>query len=456
MMAVVMPVAKILRVLGILLVASLVAFLAGDFTDAQRVTLGIFLAAAGLWVTESIPPFATAIVVIVLQVFLLGRPGGPLALEEQGITTSYQVFLNPLASPTIILFFGGFVLAAAARKHGLDAMLAAVFLGPFRRSPAMLLLGVILVTAGLSMFMSNTATAAMMIAVLTPVILAIAPEDPFRKAMCLAIAFAANLGGIGTVIGSPPNAVAASFLGSIGRPVTFLDWMRFGLPFALVMLAVLWVALLVMFRPANNQVPTLKLARPKWTPPLVIVLLTFGFTVLLWVTEVIHGMPAPVAALFPVLIFTACGILDAGDLKRIDWDVLILIAGGLSLGVAVQLSGLSERLAGVFQLIGVSGLLLVFAVAGLTIVLSNFMSNTSAANIMIPLAAALPAFAPTTGAVIVAISASLAMSLPVSTPPNAIVHATRFVSSRDMIGVGTLISLVGLAILLGAAAWFKL
>jgi sodium-dependent dicarboxylate transporter 2/3/5 len=200
---------RTLKVMLILILSWIAYYLPIEgLTDASRICLMIFVGAAGLWVTEAIPPFATAIVVVVLNVYLLGQPGGPLDLGWQGVTDSYRIFINPIASPVLILFFGGFIMAIAASKHGLDLTLARAFIKPFGTRPSMVLLGVIVTTAIFSMFMSNTATTAMMFAIFAPLFSHFENRDAFKKALILAIPFSANIGGMGTIIGTPPNAIA--------------------------------------------------------------------------------------------------------------------------------------------------------------------------------------------------------------------------------------------------------
>jgi sodium-dependent dicarboxylate transporter 2/3/5 len=453
---------KSLRSVAIVLsVAAMAAAVPAVFSDtldwAQQITLGIFLFAAGLWVTEVIPPFATAVSVIILQVFLLGRPGGPLNLDEHGITTSYQIFINPVASPVIILFFGGFILAAAAGKSGLDRVVAGVFLRRVAKGPGWLLAGVMGVTAVFSMFMSNTATAVMMFAILAPMLASLHERDPFRKGLCLAVAFAANIGGMGTLIGSPPNAVAASVLASMGIPVSFLGWMLFGVPVMSAMLVILWCVLRYSF-PLQGAIPLVAPPRKgAISPSLIVVSTTFALTIGLWMTEPLHEMPAPVVALVPILVFTTTGLLTAEDLKKLDWDVLLLVAGGLSLGVSLQQSGLSEKIASTLHTGGLPPFLLLAGFMAGTSLLSNFMSNTSAANIMIPLAVAVSTLPPFLGAIVVAMSASLAMSLPISTPPNALAYGRGVLTTADLIRTGTLITIIGLAIVIaffwGISQW---
>ncbi|MEW6412111.1 MAG: DASS family sodium-coupled anion symporter [Candidatus Zixiibacteriota bacterium] len=424
-------------------------------TLGARICLMIFVGAAGLWVTEAIPPFATAIMVIVLSVYLLGTPGGPLGLEPSGVERSYQIFLNPIASPVLVLFFGGFILAVAATKHGLDVRLARAFVKPFGTHPKMVLLGVICITALFSMFMSNTATAAMMIAILTPLFKHFEGRDPFKKALVLAVPFAANIGGMGTLIGTPPNAVAASVLGQLGHPVSFLKWMVIAMPIVIIMLLVLWYLLIKIFKPRTDHFEMLFPENLKITWDLVIVVATFSVTVFLWLTEPLLKIPSAVVALLPIMVFTMFGIINREDLRKIEWHVLILVAGGLALGVAMKQSGLSDLIVGYikFMKLPPSGLLVTVAI--FAVFVSNFMSNTAAANLMIPIVTSLAVVSPGLGAVVVALACSLSMSLPISTPPNAIAFATQAIETKDMARYGTLVSAFGIVVMLGILYLFR-
>jgi sodium-dependent dicarboxylate transporter 2/3/5 len=413
-----------------------------------RTCLVIFVMAATLWVTELIPPYATAIMVIVLCVYLLGDPNAPLD-PERGVTATYRIFLNPIASPILVLFFGGFILALGATKHGFDVQLARAFVTPFGQRPAMVLLGVIFTTGLFSMFMSNTATTAMMIAMLNPFFLHLEERPNLRKMLVLAVPFAANIGGMGTVIGTPPNAVAASVLAGLGHPISFLRWMTFGVPLVAVLLFVLWRVLLLVFPPRKE---TLEITFPRQlvvTPGLAVVVTTFTVTILMWLSEPLHHIPTAVVAMLPIAAFTAFGIISRDDLKKLDWDVLILIAGGMTLGVAMRASGLSDALVQQIPFGQIPVILIVGVVALLTVLIANFMSHTSAANLLIPIVTSIGALSPILGALTVALAASLAMSLPISTPPNAIAFATRAVTTRDLVKYGTIVSVSGLLLVVG-------
>ncbi len=419
-----------------------------ELTEASRLCLMIFIGAAGLWITEAIPPFATGIMVIVLNVYLLGRPEGPLNFALTG-TDSYQVFLNPIASPVIVLFFGGFILAIAATKHGLDVRLAKAFIKPFGTHPRMVLLGIISTTALFSMFMSNTATTAMMIAILHPLFKHFKSRTPFKRALVLSVPFAANIGGIGTIIGTPPNAVAASILAGMGNSISFTKWMIIAVPFVILLELILWLILIAVFKPRKEHFEILFPDNLQLTWDLVVVVATFSLTILLWLTEPLHHIPSAVTALLPIMIFTMSGIIDRKDLKLIDWDVIILVAGGLTLGVSMSRSGLSEFLVSQMSFLPMTPLIIIGAFVVLSLVLSNFMSNTAAANLIIPIIVSFAMIDPRLGAIAVAFACSFAMSLPVSTPPNTIAFATREITTKEMAQYGTLMSMIGMLIILG-------
>ena len=440
---------RMLKVVIILILAWIAYYLPiPGLTEASRICLMIFVGAAGFWVTEAIPPFATAIVVVVLNIYLLGQPGGPLGLDESGLTDSYRIFLSPLASPVLVLFFGGFIMAMAANKHGLDLTLAKAFIKPFGTKPKMVLLGVILTTAIFSMFMSNTATTAMMFAIFTPLFSHFEDRDAFKKALILSIPFAANIGGMGTIIGTPPNAVAASVLNELGYSVSFIKWMVIGVPVVIIMLAILWFLLLKLFHPKEKKFEILFPEKADMTWDLLTVMWTFGITVFLWITEPIHGIPAAVVALLPIMIFTIFSIIGPEDLKKIEWNVLILVAGGLTLGIAMNKTGLSEILVSQITWENIPTLAVVGMFIIVTMLMSNFMSHTSASNLLIPIITSIAVIAPTLGAVLVALASSLAMSLPISTPPNAIAFSTGTVETKEMAKAGTLVSFIGIMVLM--------
>jgi len=214
-----------------------------------------------------------------------------------------------------------------------------------------------------------------------------------------------------------------------------------------VLLFVLWFLLVKIFRPRSDHFEILFPENLQVTWDLVIVVVTFIVTVGLWLTEPLHHMPSGVVALLPIMIFTMFGIINREDLRMIEWHVLILIAGGMTLGVAMKASGLSDVLIGIITAAGLSPLAMLLVFVLFSVLISNFMSNTSASNLLIPIVSSIAVISPVVGAVAVAFACSLAMSLPISTPPNAIAFATRAITTKDMAKYGTIVSLVGITLI---------
>ncbi|MEQ9409468.1 MAG: DASS family sodium-coupled anion symporter [Fuerstiella sp.] len=432
--------------LGTCLVVALVTALLPEYaglSDAGRWALFILVLAAELWISEVIPAFAVGLLVIGLEIAILGRPGGVFADDSK----DWERFIEVWGSPLIWLFFGGFVLASAAEKTGLTVWIARNVLRRLGTGPRVQLLGWMVVTFVFSMFISNTATATVMIAMMMPLIRSSSPDDRFGTGLLLGVVVAANLGGMGTIIGSPPNAIAAESLRDIA-PVNFADWMVVGLPPSLCLLGISWVYLAVRYPSASGRVDTSRLdvsgskipGVPLWRRFAVI--LVFVSTVGLWLTSALHGVPATVISFVPICVLTAVGVLDASDIRSIQWDVLLLIAGGLALGVAVTDTGLANWLMQQLPLnqLGVAGLALMLTFT--TAILSNLMSNTAATNILVPIAIAASVGYEQQAVVSLALGASAAMCLPISTPPNAIAYGTGRLKARDLLQVGVFIGLL--------------
>jgi sodium-dependent dicarboxylate transporter 2/3/5 len=437
----------LVRVLGCVAVGAAVAFLPEwpGLDPASRRCLFILVLAAGLWATEAIPAFAVALLVIGLSILLLGRPDGVFVSPEQ--PERWQIFIAPFSSPLIWLFLAGFILAEAAARTGLDRTLAGLVFRAAGTRATSVLLAAMGITFVLSMFMSNTATAAMMIAVIAPVLRTLAPGHPFRPALPLGIAVAANLGGMGTLVGTPPNAIAAGFITRGGTELSFLDWMLMGLPPAALLAAGLGAYLLYRYRAAGLMLDRHALATAQEAGPRAplwqrgIVVAVFSITLALWM---FGPAPAAVVAFVPITVLSVTGVIGVAEIRQLRWDVLILMAGGLSLGVAVTETGLASWLVGGLPTegLGIMGAALAFAL--FTAFLSNFMSNTAAANILIPLGAAAAVSlggAPGILPVIIALSASSAMCLPIATPPNAIAYATGEINSRDFLLPGLILAI---------------
>lgn len=430
-------------------------------TPVQQRVIALFVFAALMWMFEIIPNWTTSLLVIVLSLLMVSNKGlGFLCKPEYGQLVDYKSLMASFADPVVMLFLGGFVLAIMAEKYGLDVTMARFLLKPFGTKPKMVLLGFLLVIAVFSMFMSNTATAAMMLAFLAPVLAVLPQDDKGRIGLSLAIPVAANLGGIGTPIGTPPNATAVKFLAEAGYEVTFIEWSVRFIPYVLIMIAIAWVLLQIFF-PFKSEKVVLEIPENKheksWKS--TVVWITFIGTILLWATEQIHNVNSNVVALVPLAVLCATGIFTKEDIKEINWTVLWLVAGGFALGTALQGSGLAKVLIQAIPF-GSMSVLLVFIVAGVVCYfLSNFISNSATAALLIPIlivvaegmadpaAANNAAFLALGGthAMIsfIAVCASIAMLFPISTPPNAIASSTGLVSTNDMAKIGIIVGILG-------------
>lgn len=415
-------------------------------TDAMSIpavnALFLLLFAAGLWISEAIPPFAVSILVIGYSMYLLD------STDLVVVSKDWERYVSTWSSPIIWILIGGFFLAIGAQVTAFDRKFSRFVLLYFGNRPYNILLGCMLVTAVLSMFMSNTATTAMMVAILTPIIQQVDRKDPLVKAIFLGVAAAATVGGMGTVIGSPPNAIALGIIQNQGLSFGFSQWMLMGVPLALILVLVVW---LVLKRRYKTQYDYLELQVGSASPSVtqrtqyrfrIIVVATFALTVGLWLTSTLHQIPVAVVSFLPIVAFTVTGVVRAEDLRLLPWDTLILVAGGLTLGMAISDTGLATHI--VENIPVVDNLVVMLLIMGwLTAFLSNIMSNTAAASILIPVGSS---FLPDHGllvSLVIGLSASTALFLPISTPPNAIAFSTGYLKQSDFRLLGTLVGLGG-------------
>jgi solute carrier family 13 (sodium-dependent dicarboxylate transporter), member 2/3/5 len=415
-------------------------------SDPGHRALCILLFATGLWVTEAIPTFATGLVVIALSVAMLGNPKGQFAAGDRHV---WEIFVSPWGSPLLWLFMGGFGLAAAASKTGLDRWAAIGALGRVGTRPGAVVAGIMAIAFVGSMFMSNTAMCAMVIAMIAPLVARLG-GDPIGRAMVLAATIGANLGGMATILGTPPNAIAAGALSRLGQPISFGAWIvQAGVP-ALALAVIAWLWLLLRYRTERASLDVVALLAsgeiggevgPGWHRAVVGGALCAA--IVLWMTGSWHGIPAEVVAIMPLALFAALGILNERDVRAMSWDVLLLLAGGLTLGVVVSETGLARWMLASLPLEALGPRAMALAVATAACGLSNVMSNTAAANILIPLAAAMASAGDAASLVIpVALGTSGAMCLPVSTPPNAIAYGTGLITTRDLLEIGLLLGVL--------------
>jgi len=425
------------------LAAAVYLFVPSEGLGSGRAMLAILILAAGLWLTEAIPLYSTALLIPFLQVVL-----GVLDAKEA---------LAPFFHPVVALLLGGFALSAAVENSSLGKRVAHLILRWVGNRPAAVLLGVMVTSAFLSMWLSNTAATAIMMSIALPIVATIPARDPFRRGLILSIPFAANIGGIGTPVGSPPNPMAMSYLAEEGMRISFVDWMAVAIPLQLLFLGIAGGALYLFFRPRRGRLPPLaappgRISRREWG-----VLAVGTLTVLLWLTSKLHGVPDSIIALVPLVLLPGSGLLGMEDLRRVPWEVLILIGGGLALGTGMEASGLSRYLISRISLDGVSPELVLAAFAGLTALITAFISNTATAALLVPVAGVAGVGMGISPLLVlgVAMAASLAMALPVSTPPNAIAYGTGKVRMRDMALAGSLITFLCVLVMvtLGSVWW---
>lgn len=414
--------------------------------EPARRTAVIFGLAALFWALEILPLYATSLLVVLLETFFLTKAGGIFGLEEN----SSSLFLSPFANPVIILFMGGFVLAAGLHKHGVDRWVAARLLARFGEKPYFILLGFMTATAFLSMWMSNAATTALMLAMVLPLLSQLETGDPFRKALVLGVAFSANIGGIGTPVGTPPNAIALGVLAQRGIHLDFLSWMAMATPLAAVLLVICSLILYFLFPSRKIRLSfSLSDADPSQTQRFRGVVAIACLTVLLWLTSPWHKIPEAVVALLAAVFLTTLGFLDAHDFRRIEWDVLVLMWGGLALGEAMEKTGLAQWIVGL-PLFSHQGFALLAVFGCLAVLVSTFVSNTATVNLLAPLAVSFTNENPVALVIIVALASSFDIPLPVATPPLAMAYGTQELRVREMLRAGIpFILIANLLVLLG-------
>ena len=431
------------------------------FTLTQQRVIAIFAFTALMWILEVIPTWTTSVVAIVSILLTTSNKGLGFLMDKEnvGSLTNYKDIMAAFADPVIMLFLGGFVLAFAATKVGLDVQLAKVMLKPFGKNPKTVLLGVLLVIGIFSMFMSNTATAAMMLTFLTPVLLTLPADGGGRISLALAIPIAANIGGMGTPIGTPPNAIALGALQEAGYNITFVGWMLRMVPLVLILLFAAWFILTKMF-PFKAKTIELNIeAKPTKTTPFqkYVVWVTFALTIILWIGESLFKVNSNIVAMIPFAVFSATGILKSRDLEHINWAVLWMVAGGFALGTALNQTGLASTLIANIPFSNWSALIVMLIGGLICYILSNFISNSAAANLVVPILVVVgtamqgnPSFDALGGlpAMIIgiAIAASVAMCLPVSTPPNALAHSTGMITTKQMATMGIILGVIGLGL----------
>ena len=456
---------KLLFIVAISLVVALIpteSFGIEGLTAIHQRIIALFVFAALMWLTETMPSWVTSMIVVTVMLFTVSTSAFSFLRPEDGAgLVPFKSIFACFSNPTIMLFIGGFVLAIGLTKVKLDVALARVLLKPFGTRSEIVLLGFILVTAIFSAFVSNTATAAMMLAFLTPVLRSLPADGKGRIALALAIPVGANLGGMITPIGTPPNMIALDYLSSQGMSISFVDWTIKMAPFVIVLLILSWFLLRFLFPFKQKHIKIEIEGDIRWDYKTWSVVIAFILTIFMWMFGTdLWGIDTNVVAMLPIAIFCATGILTRRDLEEINWSVLWMVAGGFALGVALNYAdkggvSLSSLIVSSVPFDRFDPLVVMILAGLICFGFSNFISHSAATSLLVPvlgvvaggLGAALENYGGAQAMLVgIAIASSVSMILPISTPPNAIAHSTGFIQQKDMMKVGIIIGIMGLVL----------
>jgi sodium-dependent dicarboxylate transporter 2/3/5 len=419
-------------------------------------TLALTLAALMilLWITEWIPIYLTALFPI-----LLGAPLGLLTPKE---------LAGCYGDANIFLFFGGFVLALGLEKWGVHEQIARRIIKIVGDQKSKILLGFILSTGLISMWISNTATALMMLPMAVAVIEAMPVshrESRFSALLMLSVAYAANIGGVGTLIGSPPNTQMASILAeNFHIQVSFLDWMKIGLPLAITLLLIMYLLFHYLLGSERKDVHDLHFHTLPWSKPQKRVLWIFSMVAILWIfREPIvtwTGFPyrdENAAILGALALFLLPNgddkqtLLKWSDTEKLPWGILLLFGGGLAMAAILEKNGILKSLSAYFNFAdGINPILLIFILTALAIFISEVLSNLAMVTVFIPIVGV---FAEQTQtplfplAMALTLGASLAFMMPVGTPPNAIVFGSGYLKIKQMVRIGFILNIISLLLI---------
>ncbi|UXI02641.1 SLC13 family permease [Photobacterium sp. TY1-4] len=424
---------------------ALFTFLMNFLPYEKDVVVGLSILAfvAVLWLTEAVHVSITAILV-------------PLLAIGFGIFKTPQA-LSSFANPIIFLFLGGFALAAAMHKQELDKAIAdkVLVLAKGRMSVAVFML--FGVTAGLSMWISNTATTALMLPLVLGVLNKVNAKSERNTYVfvLLGIAYCASIGGIATVVGSPPNAIAAAEVG-----LSFTEWMVFGLPTSIVLLPLTVTLLYFLLKPNLKHTFELDHKPVQWDNGKLVTLTIFALTVFLWIfSKPVNAMLGGFSKFDTLVALTAIVLLGASRVvqwkdieKSTDWGVLLLFGGGICLSNVLKATGTSVFLAeGLSTFLDQAGMFFtILVVAAFVVFLTEFASNTASAALLVPVFATVAealGVSPVILSALIAVSASCAFMLPVATPPNAIVFGSGHIKQSEMMKAGIYLNLVCIAAL---------
>jgi len=429
--------------LGSLIVALSLTFVLREpgFTDSQVYVLFLLFFAIGLWITEAIPAFAVSLFIIAFLVYTFGNPNLNSAPEK------IDRYVNTFASSVIWLLLGGFFMAAAMTKTGLDKRLLSLTLKMSGTKPTNILIAVMFTTMTFSMLMSYTATTAMVVAAMLPLLHSLGKSNT-SKALLLGISTSAAVGGMGTIIASSTNAVSAGLLEDSGIIIDFFKWLKYGLPITLLLTIICCIVLNRLFIKNAERVSLEFMHKDSGgskesTTQRIIVMAIIIVTVLFWMTTSVHGIKTAAISAIPIVGLTVTSVLTKDDLKHMPWDTLLLVAGGLSLGEAIESTAILDHYTMPLRNMNISPFFMMLILCYIAMLFSNIASNIAAVMLLVPLGMTLlPAYKAEV-AIALALSSSSCIFLPISTPPNVIVYSTGLLKQKDFRIGGLIVGILG-------------
>ncbi|MFL5809823.1 MAG: SLC13 family permease, partial [Flavisolibacter sp.] len=401
-----------------------------EFTDSQLYVIFILFFSICLWITEAIPAFAVSLFIIAFLVFAMGNK------HFNSSPQKIDVYVNTFSSSVIWLMMGGFFLALAMKKTKLDERLFQFSIRVSGTNPRKLLFGLMITTMIASMVMSSSASTAMVIAAITPLITSLGKKSGVTKSLLLGVPLAAIVGGMGTIIGTPANAVAVGELEQIGIKISFLGWMIFAFPIALLLTVCSCVLLIIIFLRDNTPInPDLISTKVEEEPRKMIVhrrivIVILVITILLWLSGSFLGITVASVTAVPLVFLTLTGIISGNDVRTIPWETLLLVAGGISLGEALQQTDLLSYYTAKIVNLGLSSMTLLFILTYLVMLIANFMSASAIASVLIPIFIVIFPVLQKEVAIIFALVTSAGLFLPVSDIPNSIAYSTGYLKQN--------------------------
>jgi sodium-dependent dicarboxylate transporter 2/3/5 len=466
---------KINLFLPVVLASAITLGLPNWLTWNERVVLSTVLVMLWWWISESVPMAVTALV--------------PILIFPLANVMSMEKVVVPYADKFVFLFLGGFLLALAIEKHGLHKRIAFRLLDLAGNAKARILLAVMLSSYLLSMWISNTATAMMLIPIAASVAHLLAGhnhEAKFKRALVLGVAYAASIGGMATLIGTPPNVAAAGIVKEqFGEEISFVHWMKYGVPFSLVLLFLVYLVLSKIhfkrketIEGAHAELHGIRQAMGIISKSEKRVLLVFLGAVICWIFQapISSSLKIPafndtwIALAFGLSLFfiprglsepneRSVGLLEWPDTEKLSWGVLLMFGGGLTLSVAFKEVGLLERLSQWLSVVDVgTSTNYLIMLCGIGLLLTALMSNLAMVTLFVPIVGVLAqqqGFSAAAWAIPVTLAASCDFMFPMSTPPNAIAYGTGWVKAKDMFTIGIVVNLISFGLLVGMILFLK-